>query len=349
MIERGPYREHASETLRGRAPSLLTKELGQATFTLTLAFLFAAGAVLRELALDNPLDPLAMALRLLTAAALLRGGAASVDVWRARKRVSSASAQKLELNQDALVWTSRAGVQRFPQEHIWNIGHTAQGVHLILRPEKGSAIVTLPPIFDGSPALLAARLKRWRGRVQIPSAEVVRLASKAFDAAAAGDAGENMAVVRHGWGWLRRGPFLALLFSLVFFDGTLRLPAGTSLGMLPLIGLVACALVPVGWLWSAVRDISPRKGVAMVVTPAEVIMRTRAGVLRATFRRVDDVTIESAPTWSLLDGARPHRKLTIVRREDHPIRYDEAYLGVPAEVAQTLLNAFRGAASDEEE
>ena len=83
-----------SETIRGRAPSLLTKGFAQSLLTLTLAVVFAGSAVLRELALDNPLDPLAMALRLLTAAALLRGVTGSVDLVRSRRSVRQASAQR---------------------------------------------------------------------------------------------------------------------------------------------------------------------------------------------------------------------------------------------------------------
>ena len=337
------------DVLRGRAPSLLGKELAQATLAITVALLLAAGAVLRELALDNPLDPLAMALRLLAAATLLRGGAVAVDLMRARRRVRHASAQKLELGSDALCWTAPHGTTEVARSDVWNVCDTAEGVRLIVRPRQGNAIVELPPIFDATPALLAARLRRWMGRPERPSADIVQLASKAFDAAAAGTVAENMAVVRHGRGWLRRGPFLALLFALVFLDGTLRLPPGSALGLLPMAGLIACAFVPIAWLWSALRDIAPRKGLAMVVTPAEVIMRTRGGVLRATFRRVDDVAIERAPSWSLLDGAKPHRKLVIARRNDTPIRYDEAYLGVSAEVAKALLDAFRGSTVPDEE
>lgn len=345
-----------SETLRGRAPSLFAirgpghaRSFAQALVLLTLAAVLAGAAVLRELALVNPLDPLAMALRLLTAAALLRGIVSVVDLVRARRRVRLASAQKLELADEVLRWTAPGGTREIPRAAIWNVCETDTGVRLIVQPKQGDAIVEIPPIFDASPALLATKIRRWRGSVHVPGAEVVRLASKAYDAAAAGEVPENTAVLRHGWGWFRRAPFLALLFALVFLDGTLRLPPGTSLGLLPMAGLIACAFVPLAWLWSAVRDISPRKGLAMVVTPAEVIMRTRGGVLRATFRRIDDVTIESAPTWSLLDGSKPHRKLTIMRRNDTPIRYDEAYLGVSAEVAKALLDAFRTSSSDEEE
>lgn len=337
-----------SDTIRGRSPSLLTRSFAQTLVMLTLALLLGGGAVLRELTLDNPLDPLAMVLRLLTAAVLLRGIVGVVDLVRARRRTRGASAQALVLGEDALRWTRPGGTHEIPRESVWNVCETDAGVRLIVQPTKGDAIVALPPIFDASPALLAASLRRWLGTPRVPEGEVVRLASKAYDAAAAGEVAENMAVLRHGWGWLRRGPFLALLFALVFLDGTLRLPPGTSLGLLPMAGLIACAFVPLAWLWSAVRDISPRKGVAMVVTPAEVIMRTRGGVLRATFRRIDDVTIESTPTWSLLDGATPHRKLTIMRRGDTPIRYDEAYLGVRAEVAKALLDAFRASVGDDE-
>jgi len=35
------------------------------------------------------------------------------------------------------------------------------------------------------------------------------------------------------------------------------------------------------------------------------------------------------------------KTLVLKRKDDTPIRYDEAYLGVPVEVAQVLIDAYR--------
>ena len=45
--------------------------------------------------------------------------------------------------------------------------------------------------------------------------------------------------------------------------------------------------------------------------------------------------------WSVLEGAHSLRRLVLTRANAPPIRYDEPYLGIPVEVAQVLLEAYR--------
>ncbi len=135
-----------------------------------------------------------------------------------------------------------------------------------------------------------------------------RLGSQIYDDAAAGRAPEGGYVIRHGRGWWRRGPYATLLLTVAVLDGFVRVPGGAWRQISPLlpIGLALClAAVPLVWIWITRREILPRKGLALVLTPAEALMRTRAGVLRVTWARLARVYVEANPTWSICRGLPP--------------------------------------------
>ena len=48
--------------------------------------------------------------------------------------------------------------------------------------------------------------------------------------------------------------------------------------------------------------------------------------------------------FSVIEGWAMHRALVIKRKDGAPITYDEAFLGVPAEVALTLCDAYASGA-----
>ena len=220
-------------------------------------------------------------------------------------------------------------------------------VYLIGRPHAGRALWSLPPIFEGGPGRLAERLMRWRGPVEageptFPSPR--ELGSKTYDAATRGQVPAGGAVVHHGNGWLRRGPYAAAVVGVVFIDGLFRNSDPQlleALGVLPWLMLAICVAVPIVWIALTRRHVAPRKGLAFVATPAEILMRTRAGVVRTRWAKLDDVRIASRPGWSVLGGYQPTRHLVFERPGQPPIRYDEAYLGIHVEVAAALANAFR--------
>ena len=70
-----------------------------------------------------------------------------------------------------------------------------------------------------------------------------------------------------------------------------------------------------------------------MLTPSEVLMRTREGVLRAQWRNLRRAYVEAKSGWSLVEGYHLARKLVLEREGAVTIRYDEAFLGIPAEVA----------------
>lgn len=236
------------------------------------------------------------------------------------------------------VWQGRRTGRRWAPVYV--VGSSAERLY-----------VALPPIFEASPGILAELLMRWRGVIDEPETPAFpappRLASKAYDDAARGITGPGTLVVRHGDGWLRRGPYAGLLLAIAVAEGFVRADlAGASLGGMPAAAVPVLALgiavaVPVGWVILTRREISPRHGMALVLTAPELLMRTRSGVLRTAWPSLVRVTLDGRLAWSALEGVHRARSLVLKRRGADPITYDEAFLGVPAEVAQTLLDAYR--------
>jgi hypothetical protein len=79
----------------------------------------------------------------------------------------------------------------------------------------------------------------------------------------------------------------------------------------------------------------------MVLTPAELLIRTRGGMVRTRWPDLVSASVANKRAWSVLEGMHEARQLILSRRGGGPIRYDEPYLGVPAEVGQILVDAYR--------
>lgn len=338
--------------LKGHAPPLLRGEGWRGLLYPLCAAALVMVALDRETAMKAALDPAALALRALAVALLLRSLPAVRVLWGRLRLATTAKRHRLRFDDDALVWSSPAGERRFDREAIVRVhlgdGHRAlPRVWLVHRPIDGRALTALSPIFDDAKAL-ADRIERWRGPVAAPEPAThpkpAREGSKVYDAAAEGQLGEGVAVIRHGLGWLRRMPFAAVLAAAVFLDGAFRTPALDLgyLGLLPIVGVVVCAAIPLGWIAMALRHVRPRRGLALVASPAEILMRTREGILRASWPHVESITIRREPALTVLEGWTQRRRVVLARDGDrHPIRYDEAFLGAPADAVAALLDAYR--------
>jgi hypothetical protein len=344
------------EVLHGRLPPILEGDGVRGLLAPLVAAIAWAGAAFREM-VTGPIDPLALFMRLfaigLTVRALfLLGGLVS--------RLSLALAAR----RSRLVLTDAGLFARLPDgEHTMTrdeiVGATERGSWqarsgrrfasvYVVGSTEAPLFLELPPIFEDTPGILAERIGRWLGakdsEEQPTFPEPKGLASKTYDDAAKGIKEAGVLVVRHGDRWLRRGPYASLLLAIAVVDGWLRAPAELheAVGPWPVVGAVVFAIVvPIGWVLFARREIAPRRGLAMVITPPELLLRTRAGVLRTRWARLLRTTIDEKNAWSVLEGFHRSRALVLKRREDEPIRYDEAFLGVPAEVAQVLLDAYR--------
>jgi hypothetical protein len=342
--------------LSGRWPPLLDGDGIRGLLGPLVAAIAWAGAGFREM-VSGPTDPIALFMRLLAIGLSVRALLLFVGLARRVALGLASSRARLVLTSDGLyarlpdgehvmlrsevagiaehgAWQGRSG-RRFSPVYV--VGSTAAPL-----------FVTLPPIFEDTPGVLAERLMRWAGPNEGPESPTFPdpsgLASKAYDDAADGVLGLGTLAVKHGTRWIRGGPYSSVLLALAVLDGWMRAPTSLrdALGPLPVvIALVVAAIAPLGWLWLARREIRPRRGLAMVLTPAEVLFRTRSGVLRTRWSKLARVTIDERNAWSVLEGFHRARALVLRRKEEEPIRYDEVFLGIPAEVAQVLLDAYR--------
>jgi len=322
----------------------------------TAAFLWAA-VVFRE-GLAHPLDPLALLLRLLALAATLRALVALALLGSRVRELLRRDRYGVALGEDGLLLrtprtdfaVARTDIVDIVEHGAWQ-DRSAQrwaDVYVVTRPDSGRLYLALPPFFAHSPGVLAERLMRWRGVAEAPAEREARepaeLASKLLDAVAAGERPPGVAVIEHGRGWLRRGPYATVLLGVAALEGWLRSSetARAQLGAAaPLVVALCLLIVPLFWIVLTRRDMAPRKGIALVLTPAELLLRTRAGVHRVRWTQVVRVEIASRTAWSILFGAHESRSLIVHRKGDDPISYAEPSLAAPAEVVAALCEGYR--------
>lgn len=323
---------------------------------LTAGFLWAA-VVFRE-GLAHPLDPLALLLRLLALAATLRALVALALLGARVRELLRRDRYGLALADEGLLLRTPRTDFAVPKHEIVDVvEHGAwqdrgaqrwADVYVVTRPDSGRLHLSLPPFFAHTPGVLAERLMRWRGVAEAPAEpeprEPAELASKLFDAVAAGERPAGVAVIEHGRGWLRRGPYATVLLGVAALEGWLRSSEAVraQLGATaPLVIALCLLVVPVLWIVLTRRDMAPRRGIALVLTPAELLLRTRSGVHRVRWSQVARVEVASRTAWSILFGAHESRSLIVHRKDDDPISYAEPFLGAPAEVVLALCEGYR--------
>lgn len=162
----------------------------------------------------------------------------------------------------------------------------------------------------------------------------------------------GVSVVGVSYEWLRRIPFAAPAFVLVFF-GSLVLdlvvaPAAdgsadwgaitfepTTLAL-----LAVCALLPIGYLAIGFAKVRAMGGAALVATPAELLLRTRSGMHRAPWNDILVLDLESRRAFTMLGGSSLERALVLERASGAPIRLDESLHEGPIEVVVAMLEAY---------
>jgi hypothetical protein len=301
-------------------------------------------------------------LRVLALALSVRALIALHGLW-GRLRVRAALRRyALALTDDGLLYRSPRGDIVVAREHVLDAredgdwrersGRRWAEVHVITTPEAGRTHVSLPPVFLATSGVLAERLMRWIAqtpceREPFPDAPQ-QLPSKLWERLLAGERPRGVTVLRHGRNWLQRGPYVSILLGLAVLSGYLRVSpqARAAIGVVgPLALAVALGLVPLAWALLMRRQIQVRGGIALVLTPEEALMRTRAGIHRVRWQSVTAVEAYSRTTWSLLRGATRERSLLLRRSGDDDVRYEEAFLGVPLEVAMAQCETYRRAAA----
>jgi hypothetical protein len=323
---------------------------------LMAGFLWAA-VVFRE-GLSDPLDPLALLLRLLALAATLRALVALALLASRVRELLRRRRYALALSEDGLLLRTPRADYAVPREDVVGVvesgaaqdrgGPRWADVYVVTRPDSGRLHLSIPPFFAHSPGVLAERLMRWRGVPASGSArapaEPTELPSKLFDLAAAGEALRGVSVIQHGRGWLRRGPYATVLLGAALLEGLLRSAPEkrAQLGAVaPLVIGLCLLVVPALWIALTRRAMAPRRGIALLMTPAELLLRTRAGVQRVRWSQVSRLQIASRTAWSIVYGAHESRSLIIERKGDDPISYAEPFLAIPPEVVVVLGEAYR--------
>jgi len=343
------------------SPALLDANGARALLSPFFAGFMWAAVVFRETQSHSSLDPLALLLRVLALAMTLR---ALGVLWRFGQRLKLLLQWKrygLVVTDQGLLFRApdrdvvvqRADVLDVREQHaVAGSPRSAGGaaeVYLVTHPSTGRTHVTLPPVFAASPRALAERLMRWRGLggegTPLPSESPEPLPSKLWDRSGAGEVLTGVVAIRHGSGWMKRGPYASMLLGLAVLDGFLRLPtqAAQSINPLPALLLAAAlVIVPAAWFLFTRGTLRDRKGLALVLSPQDLLSRGRGGIIRAPWSSVTRVEILARSSWSLFLGGYTSRTLIVHRkRGDADVQVADTFLATPVDVVAALCDAYR--------
>jgi hypothetical protein len=341
-------------------PALLDASSARALLSPFFAAFMWAAVVFRETQTHSSLDPLALLLRVLALAMTLR---ALGVLWSFAQRLRLV----LQWRRYGLVVTDEGLLFRAPDrdvvvqvEDVLDVreqhaiatsahsGGRSANVYVVTHPSTGRTHVALPPVFAASPRALAERLMRWRGMAgetkALPSTSSEPLPSKLWDRSAAGEVLEGVVVIRHGNNWMKRGPYASMLLGIAVLDGFIRLPTQAQQTINPVPALLLAAalvIVPGAWYLFTRASLRSRNGLALVLSPQDVLSRERSGVQRAAWTSVSRVEVYARSSWSLLQGAHTTRTLIIHRQREASVQCAETFMDTPIEVTAALCDAYR--------
>lgn len=359
-LARGRSDDDSVRVIAPQRPPVLDAEGVKAVVAPLFAAIFWGAAIFREMVGGTPLDPIAVVLRLLALGMTLRVLFLGAEMLRRFGVWAQTKAYGLAISDEGLMFrtpeadyaVAKADVIGVSERGRWQergAGRRWSEVYVVLDPEAsgGRTHLALPPVFEDTPGLLAERLMRWRGplpEAEPTDAKPADLASRLYDDAVKGDVPAGVLAIRHDRQWLRKAPYAPVLAGVVAIEALVRGGSAVWQAIEPWMGgllVLALLAVPARWLWQTGREVKPRKGLGLVMTPAEVLIRTRAGMLRVRWRELAQVNLDAKKKWSVLEGAHAARQLVLLRTTAPVIRYDEPYLGLPIEVAKLLLDAYR--------
>lgn len=356
--------EGAVDVLTVGPPPVLDAAGIRALLAPFLAGFMWAATIFRELQADQPFDPLALLLRLLALALSVRALVLLAQFTRRLRLWLRTRRHALALTPDGLLYRSPSGDVAILRDDILDVrergrwgdraGRRFAEVYVVTRPASGRTHLSLPPLFERTPGVLVERLMRWLGpradeaaapgERSLPQANPDALPSKLWEQVASGAQVDGVCAIPHGSAWILRGPYASVLLGLAVLEGFIRLPeanreaAGSTM---PLVLVGALIIVPIAWFAFTRAHIKPRLGLAMVLTPAELLLRLRSGVMRVAWAQVAGAELETRAAWSILLGAHEARALVLRRKNAAEIRYHESFVGMPVEVVASLCEAYR--------
>lgn len=353
------------EVARGSAPGLLAADTSYALTSALFTALIIAATLFRAQVGQPELDLIAVLLRTASLAFAVRTTfAVGATVQRILRDRSAA--------EHALAWSSEGLFHRTPREEHWVARGDVLGLatpeqparrtrddslrplFVVLRPTGQPAYWELPPYFASSASILLARLERWlgpRGRGDDPPVPT-EAAEQRYLRAARGTPSPGDVVVPEGFGYRRRAPFGTLL-ALVFVADAVHSAGPYRERLIPAAGaaaLLACSALVLWFAWMRRRR-AARLGIALLLTPEELLVRGRHGVVSVPWTQLTRSEVRARLAWSPFIGAYTVRVLWFSAADGSETPFDGAFVGVPPEVVASLAEAYRegrvGDASDE--
>ena len=346
------------EVVRGERPGLLASGAIQALTGVILAAFVIAAAFFRAQVAPLSFDLLALLLRTAALAFTVRALIVVFAFARQLARGRDARAHMLAWSAAGILermgarerWASRedvlAVVAREPTRSRAALSGS-RPVFLVLRPQTRVEHWELPEHL-ALPELLVARLTRWL--TSAPGAAVSTETpapptidpSYRYQRAAEGKPQAGELVVPEGTGYRARAPYTALL-GLVFALDALRVAGPLRARLIPaLFAAVVLSLgFLAGWFLWMRRRRSTRLGIAMLLTPEELLVRGAHGVVSVPWPQLASVRVRSGLAWSPFVGSFAVRGLDLETVEGTRLTFDAGFLGVPIEPLCALLEAYR--------
>jgi hypothetical protein len=350
------------ETLRGARPSLFNAQTAAALTSVILAAFMCLAARFRSELAAGQLDLIASVLRAAALAFVVRAVIDGVRALQVIVEDRTASTASLALAADGLCLRLGDQEESVPRAQVLGISapEALPSRTLPVRPEPilvslmpvagRPRVLTLPPYFAQTTEIALARLTRWSGAstasVQGKNDPEEPDGNEAPDAhyerAAGGQLERGDVVIPEGSGYLLRAPYSALLglaFALdVFFS------AGTSRALIATPVLAACLLsllVLAAWFVWIARRRQSRRGIGMLFTRAELLLRGPHGVVAVPWAQLLSTELKLTARWSPFVGTYAARMLILTTNTGERMLFDRSFLGVPLEAIEVLCRHYR--------
>jgi len=168
--------------------------------------------------------------------------------------------------------------------------------------------------------------------------------SSLYNKVAVGEQIEGVTAIRNSSSWIKRGPYATVLLGIAVLYGYIRLPIdawGNISPLAPLVLVLTLLVVPFTWIWFTWQNVKPRRGIALILTPAEMVMRAKQHMLRVRWSNLLRVEVTTKSVWSILEGVNENKTLVISRKNEPEIRYRDVFLEAPLEVVLVLIESYR--------
>lgn len=350
-------RARGIEVLRAESPPWLDGAVMRAMMSVLMAGFIVGAAVLRtRMSAGTPFDLMALLLRTAGLAFVVRAAIAIVIALRERLHRSRAS-------HNVLAWSEHGIYERTPEgERFFARGDVlgalleetpersalaqSKRVWLVARPAEGKVRCwQLAAHYAQKPEILVARLSPW----VVPAPALARPREREsislearYARAAQGKPAEGEVPVPEGFGYRARAPYAALLGVAFALDALWS--AGPLRARILSPALLSCVLVLAlfaGWFVWMGRRRATRLGIAMLITPEELLVRGRGGVLGVPWPQLQAAQVSARMAWSPFLGSFSVRTLVVTTTHGEVMSFDAGFLGVPPEVLAAVLDSQR--------